>query len=58
LFDNPQSLTHKVMRGVVGGFLKLSPVKRALMTDTLRSTFLNSLGAGVKFLGKGYIHEL
>jgi hypothetical protein len=46
------------MRGVVGGFLKLSPVKRALMTDTLRSTFLNSLGAGVKFLGKGYIHEL
>lgn len=58
LFDNPQSLTHKVMRGVVGGFLKLSPVKRALMTDTLRSTFLGSLGAGVKFLGKGYIHEL
>jgi len=58
LFDNPESMTQKVMRGLTGGFLRLSPVKKALMSDTLRSTFLSSLGAGIKVLGKGYIHEL
>jgi Pyruvate/2-oxoacid:ferredoxin oxidoreductase delta subunit len=58
LFDNPQSITQKVMRGMVGGFFRLSPVKKALMSDTLRSTFLSSLGMGVRALGKGYIHEL
>lgn len=58
LFDDPQSLTHKVMRPLVGGFLKLSPVKKALMSDALRSTFLKSMGAGINILGKGYLHEL
>ena len=43
LFDNPQSNSHKFMRGFVGGFLKLPPVKRALMSDRLRSSFLNTL---------------
>ena len=58
LFDDPQSLTHKIMRPLVGGFLKLSPVKKALMSDALRSTFLKSMGAGISVLGKGYLHEL
>ena len=58
LFDNPQSRTQDVMRYLVGGFLRLSPVKKALMSDALRSTFLTALGAGVKVLGKGYLHEL
>ena len=57
LFDKPESITHKTMRAVVGGFLKLTPVKRALMSDTLRSTFLATMGTGIKVLGKGYIHE-
>jgi NAD-dependent dihydropyrimidine dehydrogenase PreA subunit len=48
LFDNPQSITHGVMRGIVGGFLQLPPVKKALMSDTLRSTFLNTIIGGVK----------
>jgi len=38
--DIPDNLGHKAMRAVVGAFLKLSPVKRALMSDTLRSRFL------------------
>ena len=57
LFDKPESITHKTMRAVFGGFLKLTPVKRALMSDMLRSTFLATMGTGIKVLGKGYIHE-
>ena len=43
LFDNPQSRTQEFMRALVGGFLKLPPVKRALLSDKLRSRFLNAL---------------
>ena len=43
LFDDPGRLTHKAMRGIVGGFLRLPPVKKALMSDTLRSRFLAAL---------------
>ena len=57
LFDNPESKTQKWARGLVGGFLRLPPVKKALMSDALRSTFLSAMGAGIKVLGKGYIHE-
>ena len=45
LFDEPDRVSHKVMRGIVGGFLRLSPVKRALMSDALRSRFLAALSA-------------
>lgn len=43
IFDNPNSRTQAFMRGLVGGFLRLDPVKRALMGDTLRSRFLNAI---------------
>jgi len=46
LFSNPQSVTHTFMRGVLGGFLRLLPVKKALMSDTLRSSFLNAMKRG------------
>ncbi len=52
LFDNPGSISHKAMRGIIGGFLRLPPVKRALMSDQLRSTFLASMKAGAKLQGK------
>ncbi len=58
LFDNPQSLTQKVMRPLLGGFLRLGPVKRALMSDMLRSRFLSALDAGVVVLGKGYVRRI
>ena len=43
MFSDPGKLSHKFMRGVVGGFLKLPPVKRALMSDALRSSFLDKM---------------
>ncbi|UCG61505.1 MAG: 4Fe-4S binding protein [Candidatus Zixiibacteriota bacterium] len=43
LFDEPERLSHKFLRGFVGGFLKLPPVKKSLMSDRLRSSFLSTL---------------
>lgn len=43
IFDNPNSRAEGFMRSLLGGFLKLSPVKKALMGDTLRSRFLNAI---------------
>lgn len=42
-FVEPEKLSHRFMRGLVGGFLKLPPVKKSLMSDGLRSRFLNAL---------------
>ncbi len=52
LFDDPGSKTHAFMRGVVGGFLRLTPVKQALMSDRLRSRFLHAMMAGASRQGK------
>ncbi len=46
LFNNPQSITHGFMRGFVGGFLRIPPVRKALMSDKLRSSFLNFMSRG------------
>ncbi len=46
MFADPQSKGHAFMRGFVGGFLRLPPVKKALMSDTLRSSFLNMMKRG------------
>jgi Pyruvate/2-oxoacid:ferredoxin oxidoreductase delta subunit len=46
LFNNPQSNAHGFMRAFVGGFLKLPPVKKSLMSDTLRSRFLTFMRRG------------
>ncbi len=51
LFDDPGSKTHAFMRGVVGGFLRLPPVKQALMGDRLRSRFLHAMAAGASRRG-------
>ena len=48
LFDDPSSKTQAFMRGLVGGFLRLQPVKRALMSDVLRSRFLSALKRGAR----------
>ena len=58
LFDNHRSSTLKFMRGFVGGFLRLSPVKRALMSDALRSTFLAALKKGASAQGRGWMTEV
>jgi ferredoxin len=58
IFNNPQSITQKIMRGIVGGFLKLTPVKKALMSEMLRSSFLNSMKKGAKTTRKKWLLEL
>jgi len=58
LFDHPGSVTHRVMRGVLGGILKLPPVKKALVGDLFRSAFINTLTSGTKLSGKGWITKL
>jgi formate hydrogenlyase subunit 6/NADH:ubiquinone oxidoreductase subunit I len=58
IFDNPQRISHKFMRGFVGGFLKLSTIKKALMSDMFRSSFLNSMKKGVHMQGKGWLEEI
>ncbi len=58
IFDNPQSITQKFMRGFIGGFLRLPPVKAALMSDMLRSSFLSAMAKGVQKQRKGWATEL
>jgi len=47
LFDDPDRITHQFMRAFVGAVLRLPPVKKALLSDTLRSRFLAAMNAGV-----------
>ena len=58
IFDNPQSITQKFMRGFVGGFLRLPPVKAALMSDMMRSSFLNAMTNGIRKQGKEWVAEI
>jgi Pyruvate/2-oxoacid:ferredoxin oxidoreductase delta subunit len=43
LFSDPVKISHAFLRGFVGGFLKLPPIKRALLGDRFRSRFLTTL---------------
>jgi hypothetical protein len=52
--DDPSKLSHFVLCGVVGDFLRLEPVKRPLMSELLRSRFLRAMGSGIKASGKGW----
>ena len=58
LFDDPNSITQQALRRIVGGFLRLTPVKRALMSDALRSRFLGAMKAGAGMLGRGWSVDL
>jgi len=58
LFDEPDRVSHRVMRGIVGGFLRLSPVKKALMSDALRSRFLANMAAGAAAKGEAEVAHL
>ena len=43
VFDDPNSRTEAFMRALLGGFLKLPPVKKGLMSEALRSRFLAAI---------------
>jgi hypothetical protein len=58
LFDDPSRLTHAFARACLGAFLRLPPVKRALMSDVLRSRFLAALKHAAVRQGKGAFAEL
>jgi hypothetical protein len=46
MFGNPEKITQKIMKGFVGGFLKLPPMKKTLMSEMFRSSFLNAMKKG------------
>lgn len=52
LFDNPSSRTQGAVRAIIGAFLSLPVVKRALMSDAFRSRFLAAMSAGVRAQGR------
>ncbi len=58
LFDNPQSITQDYMRGFTGAFLKLTPVRRALMSNIFRSAFLSSAKGIARIQGKGWMLDI
>jgi Pyruvate/2-oxoacid:ferredoxin oxidoreductase delta subunit len=58
IFANPQRINEKFMRAFVGAFLKLPPVKKALLSDRMRSSFLNAMKDGVRKQGKEWVLDL
>ena len=58
LFADPRRLDQKFIRSLVGGFLRLPAVKKALMSDVLRSRFLDSMKQGAARQGRGWVTEL
>lgn len=55
IFGNPEKISQKIMKGLVGGFLKLPPVKRSLMSDKLRSSFLDAMKKGARKQNKDFL---
>ncbi|MFA6002886.1 MAG: 4Fe-4S binding protein [Elusimicrobiota bacterium] len=51
VFDDPKKATHRWLRGFLGGFLRLDPVRRALASDRLRSGFLKAIRSGAGLSG-------
>lgn len=58
VFSNPERIDQKFLRAFVGAFLKLPAVKKALLSDRLRSSFLNAMKDGVRKQGKGWVLEI
>jgi NAD-dependent dihydropyrimidine dehydrogenase PreA subunit len=58
VFDNPESMTHEIMRVFIGAFLKIPPVKKALMSDMFRSRFLASAKKIATLQGKGWMLDI
>jgi ferredoxin len=58
MFDDPGKITHKALRAILGAFFKLPSVHRALMSDTLRSSFLKFMEMGLVVQGKGWLATL
>jgi len=51
IFGEPQKISHKFLRGFVGGFLRIPLVKQSLMNDQLRSRFLATMESAARKKG-------
>jgi Fe-S-cluster-containing hydrogenase component 2 len=58
IFDDPNRIDQKFMRAFIGAFLRLPPVKKALLSNKMRSGFLNAMKDGVRKQGKAWILEM
>ncbi|MBW2520344.1 MAG: 4Fe-4S dicluster domain-containing protein [Deltaproteobacteria bacterium] len=58
IFADPRKLDQKFMRYLVGGFLRIPPVKKALMSDMLRSRFLHAMSKGNARQGRAWVTEM
>ncbi|UFS70182.1 4Fe-4S dicluster domain-containing protein [Geomonas sp. RF6] len=58
IFDDPSRMDHRLLRAFVGGFLRLPPVKKALLGDRFRSRFLGAMKGGIEREGKGWMLQL
>ncbi|MCP4692669.1 MAG: 4Fe-4S dicluster domain-containing protein [Desulfobacterales bacterium] len=58
VFDDPSSISHNFMRVFMGAFFRLSPVKKALMSDMLRSTFFGVAKGIMNVKGLGWVDKL
>lgn len=48
IFSDPQKISHKFLRGFIGGFFRIPMVKQSLMSDKLRSRFLSAMKSGAQ----------
>lgn len=58
LFANPNQFDHKAMRAFLGGFLRLPPIKQALLGDRFRSKFLSVAKSVMRFQGRGWLLDI
>ncbi len=58
LFGNPKNISQKFLKGFIGGFLSLNPVKKALISDKYRSSFLDAIKKGVIKKDRGFLLDL
>jgi len=55
IFGNPEKISRKMIKGIIGGFMKLSPVKKTLMSEHLRSSFLDAMKKGAARRNRGFL---
>lgn len=58
LFGNPKNISQKFLKGFIGGFLSLNPVKKALISDKFRSSFLDAMKKGVINKNREFLLDL
>ena len=58
IFANPLTINEKFMRAFVGAFLRFPPVKKALLSDSLRSRFLAAMKDGAARQGKKWLLDM